>query len=365
MSLERIPDSLAEHLDAALAPCRIDGLLSREWVAHINAHVAGRLPASMTTLYGFECRLWDPSPAADLLVCTGPEPEQWPELLTLASRVDSDPWRRVRALLDPGRNGRPVHDEIATMWVEFDLVRDTTAEAWRAPSVFIGSVHPPGDWLARTLDVLTSGRAAPAHAAVLACHRALPPVARLFQIGVMLSRPSSPVRICARGFAPDHVRPFLQRAGWPGDLARVDALVAQLRTLVDDIRIDLDGVDGRLSPAIGLECYLERNRQTLPRLARLLEWLQEAQLCLPQKTQPLLQWNGLTHERHAPALWPPTLLAARPVLTPPVASVFFRWLHHIKLQLPETGDLRAKAYLAVVPGFATNEQVRRAAAHPG
>lgn len=363
LAAERPSDSLAEHLTAALAPYQPEGLISRAALADIKARAASHLPAGMTGLYGFECRLGQKAPEADFLVCIGPASEQWTALQRLAAGMTAPAWQRLAAFLE---NGAPPAAEIQNMWLEFDLVagRGSRADALPPPSLFFGTDRltamasgEAGDlprqaaWLAAAIGTLRGSAPTAAQRRALArCLSALPASGRLFQIGLMLSRPEPFLRLCARDLGVAEIEPYLAAVGWPGARAALQALLRRLAPLVDHVRLDLDLAESVLPP-LGLECYITEPAGMAERFLALVQALTEDGLCLPEKAAGLMAWFGITHERRHPAIWPPSLLHRKAALGLEEASVFRRWIHHLKITVDGKGGASAKAYLAVAPGF--------------
>lgn len=377
MSGWAITDSIAEHLAAALAPYQPEGLLSRDARRRIDRQICGRLPAAMTAIYGFECRLWEEAPEGDFLVCSGPSPEHWAALHQIAAERTDEAWQRLAQFLgQAGDAFAPRCAEIHNMWLEFDLVgaAENTGDLPR-PSVFLGTDHlrampadasgdlPLGaEWLASALTALRGNAPSASQRRALArLLAALPPDARLFQIGTMLSREEGFVRVCARGLKVEEIELYAQAAGWPGDRQQLAAAVARLRPLVDEIRLDFDLQDEVQAP-LGLECYITEAASLAERTTRFLQELVSAGLCLPQKASGLAAWFGLTHERRYRDLWPPALLARKAALGLQESSTFRRWVHHIKITLRPGESPRAKAYLAVAPAFISDAALKAALA---
>ena len=129
---------MADHIAAALAPCRHEGLLSRRAISDICQSESGSLPAGMTSLFGFECRLGQEEPVADFLVRIGAGPGEWAVLERYAASRDGEVWKRLAALLgERAPPGSPLASVLKNLWLEYDLVgpQDTAF----APSVFFGT----------------------------------------------------------------------------------------------------------------------------------------------------------------------------------------------------------------------------------
>jgi hypothetical protein len=355
-------DLMGTHIRAALASWRRHGLLSPASIDEICRSQVADLPAQMTSRFGFECRLGEQEPTTDFLVRAGAHQEEWSALERYAAGLSSLPWTGIRSLL-AGRAG------LKNLWLEYDFA--IPANKPPMPSVFLGS------------DELTSGAATEGAASALGTLRArplppamrctlqdvvdaLPKKAKLFQAGVMCSRPNSPLRLCLLGpeFADAETclaRDFLTAAHWPADPTPMTELLRTFSPLIDHVALDLDiREDGSLASKLGIEIYQNPERTPVHRLVALVSQLVSSDLCTPEKADGLMAWNGITHERLYPDTWPRSLVAARVLRGGGQYSTFCRWLHHVKLVYEPGAPLAAKAYLAVSHAFLTDSAIRGA-----
>jgi hypothetical protein len=359
-------DSLGSHIAAALAPLRDEALLSRDTIDAISRAPGAALPAAMTSLFGFECRLGEAEPAADFLVRTGAAPDEWPILERFVTGRGGEVWPCVADLLRQraGPNS-PLASALRNLWLEFDLVGRGDAAA--RPSIFFGTdrlIRGADTAWAEAMLVTLSGNAV--SAAKRGCFarltQALPASARLFQVGVMGARPDAPLRVCAIGQELAEVPSFLAAARWPGEIGRVEHCLARYAPFADHVALDFDvDDDGGLAPRIGIELYNAPDQNLAAQQRAMIERLRADDLCLPAKTNGLAAWGGITHERRHRDLWPPPLLARRAALGGNLGSTFCRWLHHVKITLEPQGPANAKAYLAIAHVFLSDATIRDAA----
>jgi hypothetical protein len=355
------PDTLAPSLDAhvaaALLPYRAAGLISpacRERVAK----VAALLPASASSFFGFECRLGETEPFADFLACIaagGGEREAWARSLRPAAVGGSPMWSRlagvVRDWADPASD---LHAPITNIWIEFD-VAGSSADL-RVPSVFLGSDQlGPGTspdaaghaWLIEAMARLSGASLGTERRRIIgSCIAALPTCGRLFQTGIMLSRPDPVLRLCLRGVAADHLPDYLGQIGWLGPVAALRALLDTLGGFADEILLDIDLGAAALGGKIGLECYIDADERLGQRLSAFLDHLRHQGLCTEIKAQALAAWYGLTHERWCRERWPADLRDRSGRPGSGHSGGFVRTVHHIKIAFDPPAPLEAKAYLA-------------------
>ena len=352
-------DSVALHIAAALAPHREEALLARSAIDAICGSPAGQLPAAMTSLFGFECRLGRPEPVADFLLRTGAEPGEWPVLERYAGRRKGEVWRRIVELLRRRAMPGSIFEAVLrNLWLEFDLADDSTAAA--DPSVFFGSDSLVGGadtaWAEAIVALLQGATERLGRRPwFVRLVDALPASARLFQVGVMCARPCAPLRICVIGQELDAIAGFLLDARWPGDIAGVARYLKRIGPTIDHVALDFDVTDdGGLLPRIGIELYQAADQTLVRQQPALIALLCEDGLCLPGKAAAVLAWSGITHQRRHPDLWPPALLARREARN----STFCRWLHHVKVTLEADGAVEAKVYLAVAHAFLDDAVIR-------
>jgi hypothetical protein len=373
-------DLLGSHIRAALAGWQQEDLLSPAAIDEICCSQAARLPSEMTSRFGFECRLGERTPISDFLVRAGAQPEELSTLERHAGGLSSLPWPGIHSLLrQRATPGLSFAAKLKNLWLEYDFAVQRNKQS--VPSVFLGT------------DGLTSGAAtegaANAIGALRACPlspaaqrtlqdmvAALPKKAKLFQAGVMCSRPDSPLRVCILGpeFVPcaasvaeggenGLVSDFLEAAHWPSDPNPVTGLLRTFAPLIDHVALDLDiREDGSLAPKIGIEIYQNSDTTPAHRIVALVNQLTCSSLCTPEKANGLLAWYGITHERLHPDLWPRSLVAARVIRGGGQYSTFCRWLHHVKLVYEPGEPLTAKAYLAVSHAFLTDAKIHESQA---
>jgi hypothetical protein len=363
-SLIASPSTIAHYLDAAVAPRVSSRLISPESLSNIRS-IAALLPGAITDFFGFECELGVSDPIADFLVCcrvSQGAPNvlsgQMPDRDLPALLVNHPVWQRIRSFSAKWSDPESaIADRIHNIWLEFDV--DGVPSSIPVPSIFIGpenlqSATPAADksqmpdrcaWLTDSaLPLLLGGELYPELKAQIArCLNLLPPGAYMFQVGLMLSRPSSITRLCVRGVSRKQIIEYLQNLGYDTSSGQLQALLELLGPLVERIDLDMD-VGDRVLPKIGLECYLPADTSAIHQF---LIHIVSCGLSTPAKAEALESWRGMAHERSNPEIWPRELLALSGFLGGRVHSAFARWLHHVKIVYQPGVPLQAKAYLAV------------------
>lgn len=365
--------SLLPHLAVAIAPDRCDTLIGAEAVGRIE-RVAAQLPAGLTSFWGFECRLSNDAPRVDFLVCVRDAGER-ERLASLgeapgnaASAFRDDSWARARAFAASwGDAASPLHRTVQNVWLEFDM--EERSVPFPPPSIFFGTDAVRADDEddsrasgagARLVDALHCLRGARPDAALVAalerCVGALPRGAGVFQVGVM-ARPGNLVRLCVCGVPRGAALDFLRSAGRCGAEPRLAAVLDDAYARSAEVALDLDVTASGVASRIGIECTLGgATRETFVQPA-FLAFLVERGLCSPEKAAALASFSKAVHDRRPPAAWPADLVERAATRTDGAASMFFRWLYHVKLVFSPDAALTAKAYLAVRHSFVTAQQV--------
>ncbi|MBN1219837.1 MAG: hypothetical protein JXM69_12990 [Anaerolineae bacterium] len=371
-------NSLADTL-TVLGPDLPPALISPENLVNIAA-VAQYLPGAITTFFGFECALGDEMPRADFLTRTTAN-EVGVSILAghnasaaLPDSWQTHPiWQRIHAFCQNWASpASPLHGQVNNIWLEFDVPSLSYEERGLRgeiplPSCFFG----PKDCNQATAQKFqNSGVAAalqllqnqalppPIETNLLRCLAQLPAEASVFQVGMMLARPTEAIRLCIWDITPAEIPIYLTQLGWPGSTGDLAALISTLSGFVDIIMLDLD-VGPAVLPKIGLECYFNTYRQPArePRWPRFLAHLVETGLCCPAKRDGLLAYPGWVQPDSRQANWPDHL-APSPLLAGCYQTVFIRGVHHIKIVYQPGQPCQAKAYLYVGQMWLPNQPER-------
>ena len=331
-------DVIARHLPGTLLSAR-----SRRdiWT------VARRLPARLTECLGFELPLGDGRQRGDFAVqISTPRGRR---LLAGAGRTPEFPvvvgddraWACIRRFAQAWcDDGSPLSRLLASTWLEFDV--DPGAPRHRIPSVFMTLAPDSGDEALEGIragaELIGGAPLSPATMETVAdCVSALPPGAAVHQVGTMLSRRFTPLRLCFTGIGADRMPAYLARVGLPDEAASAQRLTERLLDGAGGAMLHLDVVDGLL-PQIGVEYTLAGNQELggrpEARWEDFLDRLVARRLCTPQKRAGVLAWAGSSREqfRHEPC-----------------PSLVFRGLSHVKIDCRPGREPVSKAYIGFIP----------------
>jgi hypothetical protein len=347
--------SLAEYL-ACLAPALPSGLFPRRSLDGLRQAVDG-IPWPLISLFGFERPLDDEDAGADILfaanVATGGRDilgglhplvsyaVPWPPIARFCSR-----WSTPSS---------PLYHGADDVWFEID-VGSAEEGPVPPPSFFFGprlGPDPSVDAAARTRAILHEGFAA-LLGAPLAAETAdcldrtlalLPRHARIFQTGLMLSRPSRQIRICVDNLSLAESVELVRatRGAAAGD--HLAATLGEIGRDVLSLKLALD-LGAEIGPRIGVECYaaIPQKHAEPAAWAPLLERLVALGACRASLRDELMALPPLVRAADLPHPWPEE---------DPLAALVSRELalevklHHVKLTIEEARPTRAKAYIAV------------------
>lgn len=341
--------------ETVLALDSVPAVLADTTTRRTIAAIAREIPAAASSHFGFESWLGDRPARLDFLFKSTPEnggrdllagtgPQAVP-----ASFRDAVGWQRVEALCRAwSRPGSSLDDRVSDVWLEFDVTEGVAAAL--EPGLYIGTVAAPAaandhSWLVNDVLPLLLGGTVPSEVedCLAACVAALPPGARLYNVGVLPARRRDFLRLCVGDLPQDGLLAFLEAARWPGDRNVVAPLLRDLAAHADHIVLDFDLWDAMYA-SLGVEAYIWHQ---LPgcaeRWPRLTEWLTRRGLSTPAQKEALDGWPGVL--RVSGERWPRRYAAAEALTGR--RSVLDRSLHHVKLSMREGAALIAKAYLSV------------------
>ncbi len=316
------------------------------------AGVARVLPLELTTFWGLECGLGRSDGMADVLLHTGRD-SRGHRLLdgSLPSSLEAlcrrwPVWQALRAFArlwaDPGH---PFHTHIRNIWMEFDTAAALCSEHFddvvRRPCLFFGP-----EVKSRDTEVLLNlipdmgaamGRIVLERGGLKRFITGLPHGARVFQVGLMLARPTCALRLCVDQLPPRDIPAWLRRLSWKGDSDALGELLREIAPIVGSVAVDLDVTEDGAAEKLGLECYMEWQVDDPGQWGPLLDFLGERGLCLPRKRQALAAFPGISRCDSSRRLSGNGILYVG----------FVRKIHHLKLSFVGRSTFEAKVYLAL------------------
>lgn len=350
-------DSTLNHYMRLATPHLRSSLISPEALSHIN-QIACRLPPAGAS--GFECRLADEAPLADLGARFARSDRgaaflagHGGALPPSSAELFADPsWQRLRSFGARWADPRDaLHRAFEHIFFEFDV--DGPPETVPVPSFFLAFANNAQ----RRIEAADEGMAilrgeplsSPVRQRLSKCLEVLPPKADLYAVGAMLSRRFNGVRVDFSHLPPSSVPAYLEAVGWPGDIREVEAMLRWLPPFYKEVEVALDLTEAVL-PRLGVECHVYKGSLTSASAAwgEMLDVLVERGLCLPSKRDALLAWIGHSHARALGDDWPGDLRQRAKSLGPNVLSVLSRTINHIKLVYQPGRRVEAKAYITLL-----------------
>ena len=299
-------------------------------------------------LLGYEFRLGEDAPAADVALVVGPGTPLAQHFIRRgeAASPGSAAAALARYLAEAGRAGSALRDRVAGTMLEYDLVETTGRRP--EPGVFLklppaedSEPHerPPSLPLAALAGAVgwtDDGALRRSAARVLA---ALPPGGRVCQVGALPGRTPRAVRLVVEGVERGEVAGLLERLGRRRWARPATDVLAGLEEALPRFRLAVDAAAAGPLPRLGLELYhagpggdgpggwLTTGRSdwrpAVERLAR-RGW------CLPAKARGLKEWCALdrTFDRRG-------------------VFLVYKGVNHVKLTVSDAG-VAAKAYAGMV-----------------
>lgn len=350
---------LVSLIDLVVTPHTSEKLISRSASKNI-AKVIDSFPSQAIATFGYECRLSEYSATADFLLCL--KRKQWgPQALIPESKLcllpsnwtESAIWRRICTFATAWADKKTaLSQSVDNVWLEFDI--ESVEHGPKEPSIFFGPVSssyrnfntfiPIISNVIRRLNErnisseLTSGIS---RIFALLCGEE-----RIFQIGLMLSRGSSGLRLCVCKLTARRLIDILEKLKWQGNLQELEKHLSEISTFISYLALDLDIDDsGRLSQKIGIECYLKSGEDEKS-LEGFFKILRAKGLSLPQKERAVQEFlGGVSNMSHKD--WPQHLVIGFALSNKRQISSYIRSLNHVKLVFENGLFSAAKAYLKV------------------
>ena len=304
----------------------------------------GDLPINVARFFGFEFRLGDPVPAADVIVRVPPRSPLAEHYIRQGEAAEpSSPAAALARYLTELRVGRS--GNLFDLALEYDIA-EVPQGHYPAPGVFLKLPSAAAAKGGGQPDTMTAALAAAVgwtgdageRQAVERVFYALPPGGRVGFLGALPGREVRAIRVMVEDIEESNVPAFLQRLDWRGPVNAVAALFSDLRDVVSlhDFQIAIDVTAQGVLPHIGLEMkcpFIDSGgrgawtkttrRDWLPFVTR----LEEQGWCLPEKAHGLLSYLG------------------KEIFVDGMGDIYlaYRGINHIKLSIRD-GDVSAKAY---------------------
>ena len=272
---------------------------------------AKRLPRSVLDAhFGFEFRLGEPSPEADLFVAIRPGSDLSRHYVREGARAE--PGSPAATLAAGLREQAEKPDSylaraVSGVVLEYDLAGLAPHRPPPPPGIFLSprrsapgsrdgffEHRDPAALLAALAVTVGWNGHEEMLGAVERILAALPERGYVFHAGALPARSPRALRILLKGIAKEEVPVLLEQVEWPGPTAAAAGVLASMDDLVAYVAVSLDVTARGPGPRLGLELYrapkwfAADRRGWRPFIARLVEcgW------CLPAKAEGLRRWPG-------------------------------------------------------------------------
>jgi hypothetical protein len=327
--------------------------------------IAKNFPGNVTSFVGFEIHLMDATQRADWAFAVSGEGSDREVLTNLMKNgqlplqlFQQPEWRQIAEFSDAWANETSLlQKQIKCFWLEFDMPE--TLPTTFIPSVFFGPEKLPEGiasndasqyhWLLDSALPLLRGQqlSKKIQHHVLNCIKKMPATASLFQVGTMLSRSSTDVRLYINKIYPKDIIPYLKTLGWSDETGEFQSLIDGLQDKANRFVLSFDVTETGIGPRLGIECSFASNRfHQETRWKKLFDYLVEKATCLPEKRDALLGYPGVEHTNISGSVMKPLASASRH-LDDLLSGTVVRYISHIKVAYHPGRALEAKAYPAV------------------
>jgi hypothetical protein len=347
----------------------VESSISQDFISSKNftemQNLASCFPSSITSFFGFESHLNSLKAHADYLFAVSSMRGEREALAKLIREkilprefVDEPEWQNTcNFVLEWANRDSILYHHVLGMWFEFDMVEDSTQTP--IPCIFLHTVplritsdedKEKISWLTKKALPLVTGKEIPEKIEqhLFQAIQQLPKNALVMDAGVMLSRPTSGVRLIIAKIHPDQIIPYLTTIGWSEEDEQLPILLKDLEHQVSRIVLHITITENGIDKKIGLECSFAPDKYHLEtRWKSFFNYLVKKGLCLPEKKDALFQFIGVEQEdgqrNFDTAIFRPTVKIEHDDFS----SALVRYISHIKLVYEPDHELYAKAYPGV------------------
>lgn len=327
--------------------------------------LASRFTRNMTSFFGFESNLCEDSSKSDYLLAISSKNGEREALLNILTNKELPPhiinreeWKNItRFTQEWVEQHSIINENVLGLWFEFDTSRSHSG--FPIPNIFLQTKKIRIDtkedlknfkWFTKvTIPMLTrKNLSMSVEKKLIEAVKKLPEKTSVIHIGTMLSRQSNDLRIVINRIKPTQVIPYLQSLGYKYSLEKLEEVIQELNRYVSRLILHLN-IDDEIGEKIGLECsfsYDKYHEET--EWEKFLDYLQEKNLCIPEKKEALLNFIGAEidtpYTKFISSEYIPSVMIKE---NKSVSSALVRYISHIKIVYTPNKPLMAKAYPGV------------------
>jgi hypothetical protein len=358
-----------EDLNAAQYLSSVESYISEELISSQNyteiKKLASYFNGHISSFFGFETRLNNYNGQSDYLFAVSSQREERDKLADLftngklpQSFRTKKEWQNIEKFVTTWANPHSVlYKNILGLWFEFDIVDDLTHVP--IPCVFVHTVPLSINnsestrectWLTHFALPLLIGQQLSQNVernAMEAIQR-LPEGVSVFQVGVMLSRATSGIRLVLNKIKPTQIIPYLKTLGWSDNDDRLLSLIEELEHYVTSIVLHINIGEKGVDSKIGLECsFYPRLYNFETKWSVFLNYLVKNGLCRPEKKNALLHFPGVEREDMNDDFNLKSYVTNARIPDNDFSSALVRYISHIKLVYMPNQPPEAKVYSGV------------------
>ena len=343
-----------------IQPSIPDKLIASDNYSRI-CHLASFFNGNISSFFGFETRLNSERSHADYLFAVSSNHGEKEALNSLLHSYDfqsfvnqSDEWNNLKQFTREWcKDGTIINKNIHGLWFEFDM--KNKLNVFPIPSVFINTTPISNNysiddeqyrWLTEKAIPLLMGKKLSERVEnnFIRCVQKLPNGTYLIDIGIMLSRSTSDIRLMLNRIKPENIVSYLKSINWEGDTSNLQILISELEKYVNRITLHF-GINEHINSSIGIECSIKSDSfNNGEKWSRFLDYLSEKGLCTIDKKKKVLKFIGsnideaeFDFEKYSPIVKTDNSSS----------SALIRYISHVKISYSLDGKIKAKAYPGV------------------
>lgn len=348
---------------STIAPHISEELISSQNFAEIKS-LAQHLTGNLTSFFGFESRLNSSDSRSDYMFAISSKNGERETLLNLFKTkalpelfLTNPEWNRVGKFVESWTDFKSeINKNALSLWFEFDTAEETNKVP--IPSIFIHTaplrIDSPEDkknclWITReAIPILTGLEASEkVEKCLINCLEKLPEGARLLDVGVMLSRPTTEMRLVMNRMKPKDIIPYLKSIGWEGNINELQDLISELEKYVNRIVLQI-GIGEKVDSKVGIECRFFPDQYNLEKgWSQFLDYLHEKGMCSTEKRNAFLKFPGEELNDDLEEFNLQNYVPTVKLDENSSANALVRYISHIKINYKPNCPLDAKGYLGI------------------
>lgn len=287
------------------------------------------IPASASTLWGYEFRLANVDLETDFQICVSHISYRSFYNYLSETCYNHPLWKSFLNLTARWIDGRdPVSVLVRNLWLEMDAPQMRSYEP--VPNFFLG----PADGLSTpdftkvisyVFSVLGITLKPDEQASISNIHGSLPNGAWIPQVGMMAARPGDQqVRLFVHNISQDAIYPFLLNAGYVFEEEGITALLNEMHQLFDFVDMNVETQSAARRNVVGFEGYVRKWEKD--RLEKVLAYLLSSQVMDIRYSDKIASFFEISSQQK---------------------SLYTEFIHHFKITYSGSGGMEAKLYIGI------------------